>query len=85
MINSPMKTIHLTYYALLREERGVPKETLETAAVTAQELYGELKLKYHFRLSTDSLKVSINDAFTSWKTQIRTGDHVVFIPPISGG
>lgn len=80
-----MKTIHLTYYALLREERGLDQETIETEEKTVQGLYRHLQKKYNFRLTTDSLKVSINDEFTSWSAGLTEGDRVVFIPPVAGG
>ncbi len=79
------KTIHLTYYASLKEERGVSDEVIETPALTAEALYQELQNRHRFRLSIKSLKVAINDAFSSWQTELKSGDHVVFIPPVSGG
>lgn len=79
------KTVHLTYYAFLKEERGKPEETVETAAATALALYDDLRQRYGFGLPVDSLKVSINDEFSSWQTELVTGDRVVFIPPVAGG
>lgn len=79
------KTIHIHYYAVLREQRGVKEEAVETSANTAIQLYSELQKKYNLRLPTNILKVAINEEFSGWNTEIRTGDTVVFIPPVAGG
>jgi molybdopterin converting factor subunit 1 len=79
------KTIHIRYYALLREERGLSEEAVKTVAQTPKELYKELSARHHFRLSDDVLKVAVNDAFQDWETPIKDSDTVVFIPPVSGG
>ena len=79
------KTIHISYFSFLRESRGVTEEVFETKAATAGDLYLELQGLYGFGLSRDSLKVSINDVFSSWKADLKNGDHIVFIPPVSGG
>jgi len=79
------KNVTINYYAFLRDERGVASEEVETPAGTARELYMELKAHHNFSLTMDALKVSVNNEFSSWDTQLRDGDHVVFIPPVSGG
>ena len=81
----PLKEIHIQYYALLREERGVSQETVSTGAATAQDLYFELQKKFKFKLSTDLLRVSVNDEFLAWETPLKSGDKIVFIPPVAGG
>lgn len=85
MANLCNKTIHLSYFAFLRESRGISEEFLKTKASTVSDLYSELQDRYGFYTSKDSLKVSINDAFSSWKKELKNGDHIVFIPPVSGG
>jgi molybdopterin converting factor small subunit len=79
------KTIHIQYYALLREERGISEETIDTTAPTARALYQELKTRYHFRLNIDRLKVAVNDEFKDWGTPLKSEDRIVFIPPVAGG
>ena len=80
-----IKTIKVYYYALLREERGLGEEFLETTASTAEELYQELSKKYKFKLATDVLKVAVNNEFTQWQNKLRDNDSIVFIPPVAGG
>ncbi len=79
------KKIHIFYYALLREESGLSAEIFETRSQTAKELYEELKNKYHFKLSIDILKVAVNNEFSHWETVLKSGDKVIFIPPVAGG
>jgi len=80
-----MITIQIQYFAVLREQRGESAEKIETAAATARELYTELKSQYRFTLSTELVRVAINQEFKDWDTKIKSGDHVVFIPPVAGG
>lgn len=79
------KAIHIQYFALLREQRGESEETLRTTAQTPQELYAHLKKDHRFTLPEQSLRVSINEQFADWQTVLRSGDRVVFLPPVSGG
>lgn len=78
-------TYNIQYFALLREQRGLDQETIESSAVTAADLYKELSRKNGFKLPTSSLKVAINDDFADWKTALSDGDTIVFIPPVAGG
>lgn len=92
MVNQPdvstpdgVKEIQVQYYALLREERGVSGETLNTLASTPRHLYDQLSRQYRFTLPPERLTVSINNEFQSWDTELRSRDTVVFIPPVAGG
>lgn len=79
------KTIHIQYFAILREQRGVSDEILTTTAQTAQELFNQVQTQYRFSLSIDLVRVAINNQFKEWSTLIKSGDHIVFIPPVAGG
>ena len=79
------KTIHVQYFAVLREQRGVNAEDVETSAHTAIQLYIELQKKYSLRLPSSIIKVAINEEFSSWNAEINSGDRVVFLPPVAGG
>lgn len=80
-----MNTVQIQYFALLREQRGENAESLATSAATARELYTELKAKHRFTLSPDLVRVAINNEFKDWDTALKSGDHIVFIPPVAGG
>ena len=85
MITQGNKTIHIQYYALLREERGLKEETIQTTAQTPLELYSKLREQYKFSLSPDILRIALNDVFQSWDTPLRNQDSIVFVPPVAGG
>ena len=79
-----MKTITIEYFAVLREHAGRDKESRDTVAGTAGELFSELSEQYVFP-ELSSIKVAINDEFSPWDAKLRDGDSVVFIPPVAGG
>jgi len=77
--------IRVQYFALLREQAGRSAETLATRARTPRELYAELAARYPFTLPAEMLRVAINAEFGDWAQPLKTGDSVVFIPPVAGG
>lgn len=77
--------IKIQYYALMREQAGRSDEMLETAAATPAELYRELGERHRFTLPRERLKVAVNGEFSDWSRGLRSGDVVVFIPPVAGG
>jgi molybdopterin converting factor subunit 1 len=77
--------LHLTYFAILREQRGASSETLSTSAATARALYEELRAKYHFTLPLDRVRVALDDAFAQWDAPLKDGQKIAFIPPVAGG
>lgn len=79
------KQIHVQYFALLREERGLSAESVQTGSETALQLFEELNRKHKFSLNSERLNVAINEEFQPWDTVIKNGDAVVFLPPVAGG
>jgi sulfur-carrier protein len=80
-----MKQIQISYFAILREERGLREETRKTKAATVKELYGDLIYEFGFSVKPEHLRVAINEEFRDWHTPFEENDHVVFLPPVSGG
>ena len=80
-----MKTVHVQYFALLREQRGLSKETLSTHADDAAALYAELAARHGFTLPVARLRAALNGEFAPWPAPLKDGDEVVFIPPVAGG
>lgn len=80
-----MKTIHVQYYALLREQARCSGQAVATAAATPADLYAELRTLHGFSLPPSLLRVAVNDAFCEWSQPLADGDRVVFIPPVAGG
>ena len=77
--------IHLVYFASLREAAGKETEARDTAASTLRDLYREVRAEYAFSFDEANLRVAVNDEFVSWEQALRSGDRVVFLPPMSGG
>jgi sulfur-carrier protein len=80
-----VKTVHVRYFALLREQRGLDEERIATDAASAAEIYEELRRRHRFSLPADRLRVAINDEFAPWSAEVGDGDALVFIPPVAGG
>jgi len=80
-----MHSIEIQYFAVLRERAGTGRETVQTDARTAAELYDELAARHDFGLPRSMLRVAVNDEFAEWSRPLAEGDRVVFIPPVAGG
>lgn len=79
------KTVHINYFAIFKEQRGLSEEHCQTGASTVGQLYDELKGKYRFTLARNVLRAALNDEFCEWDQSLKTGDKVVFIAPVAGG
>jgi molybdopterin converting factor subunit 1 len=73
------------YFAAFRERAGRDTETLDTAARTAADLYGELARRHGFADSMARCKVAVNDELADWSAPLTAGDEVLFFPPVAGG
>lgn len=81
----PLRTLRVVYYALLREQAGLPEESVTTHAESPAELYRELARRHGFTLAPSQLRAAINGDFASFDAALAAGDEVVFIPPVAGG
>ena len=81
----PPKEVYVRYFAMLREERGCPEETVQTSARTPAELYEELRCLHGFSMGQENLQVAVGDEFRGWDTPVANHDTVAFIPPVAGG
>jgi molybdopterin converting factor subunit 1 len=73
------------YFAMLREQAGTDRESLETVARTPGALYDELAGLHGLTFGRERLKVAVNEAFVPMDHELVEGDAVVFIPPVAGG
>lgn len=80
-----MPKVQVQYFAILREQRGLAEESLDTRAATPGALYAELRTQYRFTLPGDRVRAAVNDEFVNADAPLRDGDRVVFIPPVAGG
>ena len=79
------RPLDIQYFALLREQAGCARESLQSAARTPRDLYLELQTRHRFTLPLEMLRVAINGDFAEWDHPLEAADHVVFIPPVAGG
>lgn len=80
-----MPTFDVQYFAILREQRGLSQEKLNSVAATPAALYEELRARHGFTLPANRVRAAVNDAFVDASTPLRDGDRIVFIPPVAGG
>ena len=80
-----MNSVHVQYFAILREQRGLTAESLVTNVPTVSGLYVELRARHAFTLPGNRVRAAVNDAFVPASEVLREGDRVVFIPPVAGG
>lgn len=84
-LGGQMIRLNVEYFAQMRELAGQKVETVETAFGTVGPLYEQLKEKYGFPFEASRLRVALNGDFAPWTQPLKNGDHVVFIPPVTGG
>ncbi len=83
---SSSRSIHVRFFAILREQAGVSTLTVETTAADAATLYTELQQRHRgLVFPAHLLKVSVNEHYVELTTPLAAGDRVVFIPPVAGG
>ena len=80
-----MISLHVQYFAILREQRGITQEAVTTSSLTAGALYEELRARHNFTLPGNRIRAAVNDAFVDSTATLRDGDRVVFVPPVAGG
>jgi MoaD family protein len=73
------------YFAVFRERAGREREALNTAALTAGELFDEVAARHGFADTRDRCKVAINGRLAGWDAALSAGDEILFFPPVAGG
>lgn len=77
--------VTILYFARLKAEAHVDRETVETDAVTVEELYQNRQQAHGLDLPFSQLRAAVNESFCEGGTELRDGDVVAFMPPMSGG
>jgi molybdopterin converting factor subunit 1 len=80
--------IELLYFAAIRELVGVPRESIELAdpAASVADLVAWLESnRPSLRGHLPKVRFAVGDRFVESTHQLRTGDVVALIPPVSGG
>lgn len=78
-------TIHVRYFAGLRDRRGVGRESLETKCKTPSELYLSLGEQFELKLEPARVRFAVRDAYVDGNYELQDGDELVLIPPVAGG
>lgn len=84
-----MTTITVMYFAWVRERIGLPREQVETGAITVADLIDELKAReerYEMAFADlASLRVALDQELSSFDAPIAGVREVAFFPPMTGG
>lgn len=77
------------YFAWVRERIGVPRETLESTAVTVAELVTELSAReerYAVAFSDlSALRVAVDQELSDFDAPLDGVREIAFFPPMTGG
>lgn len=81
--------IDVLYFAWVRERIGLPKEQVETTAVTVADLVSELKLREERYAAAfediSALRVAVDQELCEFDTPLAGAREVAFFPPMTGG
>jgi sulfur-carrier protein len=81
--------IDVVYFAWVRERIGVPREQIDTTAVTVMDLVSELTARedrYALAFSDlDSLRVAVDQELVDFDAPLVGVREVAFFPPMTGG
>ena len=77
--------IQVIYFAKIRELTGLTQETfIIKKGFTPSNVLRLIEEKHCIVLGVN-FKIAINDEFSDWDFELRNGDNLVFIPPVTGG
>lgn len=81
--------IDVVYFAWVRERIGLPREKVETAAMTVADLVAELSARedrYAMAFADlASLRVALDQELSSFDAPLAGVREVAFFPPMTGG
>jgi len=81
--------IDVLYFAWVRERIGLPKEQVETSAVTVADLVAELVQREDRYAAAfedvSALRVAVDQELCEFDTPLAGAREVAFFPPMTGG
>ena len=81
--------IDVLYFAWVRERVGVPRERIETQALTVMQLIVELRAReerYEWAFGDlESLRVAVDQELSSFDAPLAGVRELAFFPPMTGG
>ena len=82
-------TLNVLYFAWVRERIGLPKERIDTEAVTVAELVEELKgreERYAVAFADlSAIRVALDQELADFDAALSGVSEVAFFPPMTGG
>ena len=85
---SASTSVSVLYFAALRDLAGVPEErvSLATTPVSVATLLQALETRHEaLRGRLQSVRVAVDEEFSELSHELRGGEVVALIPPVSGG
>ena len=83
---SATRSLHVRFFAILREQAGCAQMQFDAEAATPGTLYAELQARFPgLTFPATLLRVSVNERYATMDTPLGANDRVVFIPPVAGG
>lgn len=76
-------TVHVHYFARLREELGRPGDAADLPGESLT--VGELWQHLHQEAPPERLMAAVNQEQANLDTPVRDGDEVAYFPPVTGG
>jgi sulfur-carrier protein len=76
--------IKVLFFAHLKEQAGTEMLEYEASRMTVDELLTKLEKEYSLP-ALNTVMVAVNEEFEERSHQLKTGDIVALIPPVSGG
>ncbi|MAV84923.1 MAG: MoaD/ThiS family protein [Puniceicoccaceae bacterium] len=77
--------IKILYFAQLAELAEKSEETKHVIDSSLCALYADLRKTYNFHQELTQLQVAVNHQLSAHDTELRDGDSVAFLPPMTGG
>ena len=82
-----MKKVRVIFFASLREEVG--RDEVAVQATSLNELIDELRRQLSetamIALTAENVRVAVNQMLVEGVVDLRPGDEVAFLPPVTGG
>ena len=77
--------VQILYFAQLSDLAGKTRESRTLSDPSPAALYAVLKEAYHFPHEFTQLQVAINHQLSAHETDLKDGDSIAFLPPMTGG
>ena len=77
--------VHIHYHGQLVEHTQITSEIVDTNAISLEELYTTLQLKYSFPYPKEEIRVATNSQYQTMTAQFQESDQIFFITQFIGG